>query len=179
MSNADQSSAWPLFALLVVAAAALVVLQMRRPQPPDPHVGQPLPPLDVAGWINTDRPLVAGDLRGKLLVVDYWATWCGPCIASMPKMVDLHQRFGDQGLHIVGFTSQTYAERDTVEQYVRSVEGLDWPIAYDAGFVFDMMGIYGIPTYVLYDGSGLSVWAGSDVDDLEDAVVAALARSKP
>jgi hypothetical protein len=92
-------------------------------------------------------------------------------------MVRLRERYRDRGLSVVGFTTETAAERATVETYVRGVPGLDWPIGYGAELVFDMMGVEGIPTYVLYDGSGPSVWAGHDVDDLEEAIIAELARS--
>ncbi len=55
-------------------------------------------------------------------------------------------------------------------------DGLDWPVGYDAQMAYDAMGIYGTPTYFLYDRSGRSVWGGHSLDGLEDAVVKVLAE---
>ena len=60
-------------------------------------VGDPFP--DLAGF-NLEGKLPA-DLKGKVVLVDFWASWCGPCKESFPAMEDLYQRYGDKGLVIV------------------------------------------------------------------------------
>ncbi len=166
---------WPLMGLLLVAAVVLVGLQWRRPKAPDPLVGLALPPIEAGGWLNTDRPLSADDLRGKVVLVDFWATNCHVCASHTPELVALHQKFREHGLTFVGLTPESEAELEHVKRYVERAK-IDWPIGYGAGFVFEMMGITGTPTYLLYDRSGRSVWGGHSLDGLEDAVVAALAR---
>jgi hypothetical protein len=94
----------------------------------------------------------------------------------MPGVVELHGKYRDQGLVVVGFTPEEADQRETFEKYVGSVEGMDWPIAYGAGMAIDAMGITGLPTLVLYDRTGKSVWSGHSHDGLEEAVVAALAK---
>jgi thiol-disulfide isomerase/thioredoxin len=166
---------WPLILLLVLAGATLVALQWRRPQPPNPLVGLALPTMDVAGWINTDRPLAPDDLRGDVVLIDFWMTTCGPCVRQMPKVIDLHQRFEDQGLKVIGLTPEP-DELGQVSRFVQSQPGMDFAIGYGAGFTFERTGVRATPTYLVFDRTGRSVWAGHWLDEAEDAAVAALAK---
>ncbi len=173
--NEPRGAFWPLAALLVVAGATLIVLQMRRPAAPDPFVGRPLPPLEAGGWLNTDRPLSADDLRGKVVLVDFWATNCGYCLQHMPALAEFHKRFGERGVVVVGLTQEPPQIADHVQRIVEKMK-IDWPIGYGAGLAFELMGIIGTPTYVLFDRTGRGVWSSHSLDGLEDATVAALAR---
>jgi thiol-disulfide isomerase/thioredoxin len=169
---------WPMFALLVAAAGVLIALQSRQPRRPGPFnewVGRALPPLEVAGWMNTDRPLSAEDLRGKVVLADFWATWCQPCLRGMPELAEFHERFGKQGVVVIGLTEEPAEAAERVQQVIDRTE-IDWPIGYGAGLAFEALGIYGIPTYVLYDRTGHSVWGGHSLEGAEEAAVAALAR---
>jgi cytochrome c biogenesis protein CcmG, thiol:disulfide interchange protein DsbE len=166
-----------LLALIVLAATILIAIQMRRPTPVGAYVGLPLPPLHASGWLNTDGPLTTADLAGKVVLVDYWATWCGPCMSAMPKLVAFQQRFQGTGMMVVGLTSEDGAALEQVRNVAAS-RGMVWPIGYGAGPTFQMMGIRGIPMYVLYDRSGTSVWGGHSLAGLEEAVIAALAKTQ-
>ena len=174
-SGEQRGGFWPLLLLLVVAAGVLIVLQKRRPEPAGEWVGRALPPLEVGGWLNTDRPLATDDLRGKVVLVEFWATWCPPCVRHMPEVVEFHERFASRGVTVVGLTSESAQAIETVRQFVERME-IEWPIGYDAGVAFNALGIQGIPTYVLYDRTGRSVWGGHSLRGLEDATVAALAK---
>jgi thiol-disulfide isomerase/thioredoxin len=167
---------WILLFLLVAAVSVLIAIQWTRPKPPDPFAGQPLPPLQVSGWINADKPLTAADLAGKIVLVDYWATWCGPCVRAMPEVVRFNKRYHDLGVKVIGFTAEDGPGIQHVKNYVESKDGIDWPIAYGAGPTFDMMNVEGIPTYVLYGRNGMSVWGGHSMDGVDDALAAALAN---
>jgi thiol-disulfide isomerase/thioredoxin len=171
----QRGAAWPLLALLVVAGGVLVALQARRPEPFNRWVGRALPPLEAAGWLNTQRPLSADELRGKVVLVDFWATWCQPCMRHMPELVEYHQRFTGRGVTIVGLTAEPAEAAERVEQTVERV-GMEWPIGYGASLAYNALAIPGTPTYILYDRTGRSVWGGHSLDGLEDATVAALAR---
>src|SRR5688500_7597794 len=77
---------WMLFVLLVLAAGTLVVLQAGRPEPPSEFAGRALPPLELGGWINTDGPLSPDDLRGKVVLVNFWTTDCPGCVLQLPNL---------------------------------------------------------------------------------------------
>jgi thiol-disulfide isomerase/thioredoxin len=174
--DGSRGSTWPLVILLLLAVATLITLQMRRPKAADPFVGLPLPPLDAAGWLNTDRPLTSSDLRGQIVVLDFWATWCQYCGVELPDLVAFHQRYRDRGVKLIGLTAEPASELPSIERFIRQVDGVDWPIAYGAIPAYQVTGISGLPTYVLYNRNGMSVWSGSRVDELEEAVVELLAK---
>jgi thiol-disulfide isomerase/thioredoxin len=172
---ARRGSSWPLAVLLLVAAATLLVIQARRPKPTGPLVGMSLPPLAVSGWLNTPTPLSANDLVGKVVLIDFWSSDCGPCVRALPDLAEFYRRYGDQGLTLVGLTPESNAF-GRLQRFVDDVDGVSWPVGYGAGFSFDAAGIKYTPTYVLFDRTGRSVWAGNSLEGVEDAVVAALAK---
>lgn len=68
-------------------------------------VGQPAPEWDIETWAH-GQPLPQESLRGKVVLLDFWAVWCGPCIATFPHLKSLYGEYHDQGLEIVGVTRQ-------------------------------------------------------------------------
>jgi thiol-disulfide isomerase/thioredoxin len=163
--------------IIGVAAYALIKMQAGRPKAANPYAGQPLPPLHVvSGWLNTSRPVTAADLQGKVVLFDYWATWCGPCVRGIPDVIDFHRRFRDSGVVVIGLTSEAGPAVQQVKNFVETRDGMNWPIGYGAGQTFRMMGIEGIPMYMLYDRTGTSIWGGHSLAGLEAAAVEALAK---
>jgi thiol-disulfide isomerase/thioredoxin len=163
--------------LLVAAAATLVALQGGRPKPGGgAYVGKLLPPLDAGGWINTKTPLTADDLRGKIVLVDFWASDCLPCLHAIPELIQFNKRYRDEGVMIVGLSDESGQRAAHLKALIETRDGLDWPNGYDAVMAYEVLGIYGTPTYLLYDRSGRSVWGGHSLDGLEDAVTALLAK---
>ncbi len=59
--------------------------------------------LDVASWAN-GKALTGKDLKGKVVLIDFWAIWCGPCIATFPHLRDWQEKYSDKGLVIIGLT---------------------------------------------------------------------------
>jgi thiol-disulfide isomerase/thioredoxin len=79
---------WGSFGLALVWASALAA--------DAPKVGTPFPALDGFG-LEGKLP----DTKGKVVVVDFWASWCGPCVKSLPAFRELHEKFADRGLVII------------------------------------------------------------------------------
>jgi len=67
-------------------------------------VGDPAPSMTIAEWVKGEP--VKGFEPGKVYVVEFWATWCGPCIAGMPHLSELQRQYKDKGLTIIGVTSE-------------------------------------------------------------------------
>jgi thiol-disulfide isomerase/thioredoxin len=140
------------------------------------YVGKLLPPLDAAGWINTKSPLTAEDLRGKIVLVDFWASDCLPCIRALPTLIEFNKRYRDRGVMIVGLSQESGQRAVHLKNFIETRDGLDWPNGYGAQLAYEILGIYGTPTYLLYDRTGRSVWGGHSLGGLEDAVTAELAK---
>ncbi|HZG54160.1 MAG TPA: redoxin family protein, partial [Pyrinomonadaceae bacterium] len=61
------------------------------------------PEIEIAEWID-QKPVKLADLRGRVVLLDFWATWCAPCRFTMPKLKTLHERFKGEGLVVIGLT---------------------------------------------------------------------------
>ncbi len=111
------------------------------------------------------------DLKGKIVVMDFWATWCGPCMASMPHMIELNKKYADKGVQVVGISLDR--SEDTLKKTVAD-KGMDWPQHYDGDRVITRkFGVSGIPTIYILSPEGEVLWRGhpSDVDEhLEKAI---------
>ena len=63
--------------------------------------GKPAPKLALKGWINS-KPMSLEKLKGKIVVLDFWATWCGPCIASVPHTNEMLKQYTNKGVVFIG-----------------------------------------------------------------------------
>jgi len=101
----------------------------------------------------TGAPISSDSLRGRVVLVNFWATWCTPCRVEMPLLEAMHQRHKDAGLVLVGLAVDR-ASTTTVEEYVRA-RGVTYPIAHvgaEAERTFG--GVRGYPTSFLLDRTG-------------------------
>ncbi len=171
MPDKKSSPMWTLLLLLLVFAGVVMVSQVRST--PSVRLPAPLPDANVVGWLNTDKPLTADDLAGKWVVVDLWATWCGPCIASMPDLAAFHERWEGKNVVVIGITSDTAAELRQIRNVIDDVPGFDWPVAYGGGEVFDELGVQMIPTLVAYDPTGKLAWKGHHLGGLDELIAGA------
>ena len=103
-------------------------------EPKTLKVGDPAPPLKVAAWLNGEE--IKSFAPGKVYVLDFWATWCGPCIMMMPHLAELGREYKDKGLVVVGlYHHKSDAPLDPAA-VKRSAEelGFRFPVAIDPGW---------------------------------------------
>lgn len=67
-------------------------------------IGTQAPPITAPHFVGT-KPVSMEDLKGKVVLLDFWAVWCGPCIATFPHLIEWHEKFADKGLVILGSTN--------------------------------------------------------------------------
>ena len=85
--------------------------------------GQPAPALgEVLAWKNS-KPLRLADLKGKVVILDFWGYWCGPCVYRMPDLFALHDKYAEKGLVIIGIHVDLGDSIDTVEKLDEKLKG--------------------------------------------------------
>jgi thiol-disulfide isomerase/thioredoxin len=127
--------------------------------------GEVAPELGVAKWIE-QAPLKISDLRGRVVLLDFWATWCGPCLAVFPHLKAWHEKYKDRGLVVLGITKyygdshgqedMTPAEELAFIERFKKTHNLPYGVAVmDNDDDHRNYGITSIPTAVLIDRQGI------------------------
>lgn len=97
------------------------------------------------------NPVSLSKLRGKVVILDFWATWCPPCRMEIPDLIALQKQYGSQGLQIIGIGLD---EKNTVASFVKQ-HGINYPVAIGTDEVSNLFGgISGIPTTFIIDKQG-------------------------
>jgi len=109
---------------------------------------------DVPDWEATTmkgRRLSASSLEGKYVLLDFWGSWCAPCVEALPKLKEVYDRYRDRNFEIVGFAAQDESSlRNAVDQY-----GINWPQVVDNEADYSStFSVRGYPTYYLVGPSG-------------------------
>lgn len=121
--------------------------------------------------INTDA------LRGKLVLLDFWATWCGPCMQEAPHMVDVFQKYNNKGLVMLGISLD---DGPAEMKQIAVQKGLVWPQTIDLNRRFsEMFGVTGIPHTVLIGPDGHILWKGHPAGGLDQAIERAFKEHPP
>jgi peroxiredoxin len=137
---------------LPAAIAALVLLA-----PSMPLRGQPSQPAPAWKLTGLDGSTVSSDqFKGKVVVLDFWATWCAPCKAEIPGYVDLQKKYGADGLVIIGVSKDDDGpKRQKLVKDFADAHGMNYPIVFsDDDVEAAFGGIDAIPTTFIIDRSG-------------------------
>ena len=117
------------------------------------EIGSRLPEFSVKDLQG--REISSADLRGKVVLIDFWATWCQPCKKEMPGYQKLAERYGSQGFAVVGFKFDTMADTENPVLFAKKI-GIRYPLAVAAEDLKEKFGgIEGLPTTMLYDRGGI------------------------
>src|ERR1700761_3777861 len=122
-------------------------------------------PLDLKFTAGDGKEIDLVKMRGKVVLIDFWATWCPPCRAEVPHVVELYKKFHDQGLEIVGISLDK--QKNTMLDFTAN-HGMTWPQYFDGkgwdNEISSSFGISEIPTMVLVGKDGKVVAPGADED---------------
>jgi thiol-disulfide isomerase/thioredoxin len=158
-----------LFALIVAAAVVGVLLLLGRATPhQESQTGTPGSALigktiaDFGGKTADGRAFRLSDYKGQVVLVNFWATWCGPCHMEMPDLIKLQEKYGPRGFTIVGL-----ADDDDLDKVAASAKqsNLNYPVLMlPSGVREQFGGVPALPTSFLLDRSGKIVWTMEGVD---------------
>ncbi|MCH7700917.1 MAG: redoxin family protein [Planctomycetes bacterium] len=140
-------------------------------------IGDPAPALDVLKWVKGEPVDLAKAQGERIVVVEFWATWCGPCIASIPHLTELQHEFGKKGVTIIGMTKHDDNNaQETVEKFVADQgDKMDYTVAFEQDpTTYDAWmkaaGQNGIPTSFVIDKSGRVAWIGHPMNGLDEVL---------
>ncbi len=140
-------------------------------------VGTFPPDLVVKRTLNNPAgtgPVKLESFLGKVVLIDFWATWCGPCKAAIPHIRKLHEEYADQGLVVIGHTDESSRG---LEEFVKTT-----PIPYlitVGDEIGTSWGVTGIPHVFILDPEGRIAWHGHPAALEEKIITGLLAKVKP
>ncbi|GIW72410.1 MAG: hypothetical protein KatS3mg102_1952 [Planctomycetota bacterium] len=160
-------------AAAVFAAAALGAVAWAEQAPKE---GDAAPEIEAAKWYNVDKPPTLAALKDKVVVVEFWATWCPPCRRSIPHLNELHGKYKDKGLVVIGLSNED-PDADKVKAFIQENIESGKKMTYAVGFGSETArkyGVRGIPTAFIVVG-GKITWSGHPLDPrFENAIEKAL-----
>lgn len=152
VARADRISG-VILVLLILASFGLVLRTIGGivTGPPPPKAGIEAPAF--GGLTPTGAPLKLADHSQKVVLIDFWATWCPPCVASMPALEHVYREYKDRGFVVIG-VNQEAGEEATVRDFVRARE-VTFPILMDTGAIAKDYGVFTFPTSFLIGKDGV------------------------
>jgi len=137
-------------------------------------LGQVAPPLELSGWVGGELSPEAR--KGKIVVVDFWATWCGPCLMAIPHNNALSRRYADRGVLVLGACGSGRGEEKMA--YFAELLQLRYPTAIASPATTASWKVQWWPTYAVVDRNGVLRALGLRPDAVEK-VVDALLEEQP
>lgn len=174
-----------LLALAFTPVLAFAQADPAKKEPAKLNVGDKAPPIKVSKWLQGEA--VPAFEKDKVYVVEFWATWCAPCIAAMPHLSELQEEYKDKGLVVIGLTTKT--TDNPTEKVAKFVEKNGKKFAYRFAFCeeLDTDKAYmddakqeGIPCSFVIGKDGAIAYIGhpSNLDDVLPLVIAGTWKGK-
>jgi thiol-disulfide isomerase/thioredoxin len=157
----------------VVFAPQAALAQSGGPLTP----GKPAPQMKNVTWLKGEP--ISEWQKGQIYVIDFWATWCGPCIAAMPHMNDVQKKYADKGVNVIGLAIWPRPKQKETKGFVEARGAqMGYRVAEDdkagtnAKAFMQAANQNGIPTVMIIDRAGTLAWIGHPMDGMDDALEA-------
>lgn len=143
------------------------------------ELGDPAPPLSIKSWVKGGPVDLAKGKGTNIFVVEFWATWCGPCKVSIPHLTETQRKFKDKGVVVIGVTAEKEADAKVPPFVTKQGEKMDYIVAIDADNAtnkayIEAFGIPGIPHAFIIDKEGKLVWHGHPMEQLDEVIQAVI-----
>ena len=149
--------AWAFLALLLsVCGPAAPCRAAAAP----PGVGDPAPEIGVRKWLNVaaGQEPTPESLKGRVVMIEFWGTWCGPCVQAMPKVQEIHDRYKDRGLTVLAISYETL---DVMRPFLEK-NAYTMPVGSDpAKATVEAYGVRSWPSTFVIDRDGKIAFAGA------------------
>lgn len=141
----------------LAAGAVLVMVSLAmnsKAAPPAPHLGRGTMAPDFAVERFVGGSLQRSSLKGRVVVLDFWATWCPPCRAELPWLLKLAQREQDRGLAFVAMNQDETDQRALVAEFAAELPGIERFITFGNPSLGSAFHVDGLPTLYIIDRQG-------------------------
>jgi len=142
------------------------------------ELGDPAPPLQISKWVKGKEVDLKKDRDKNVYVIEFWATWCGPCLKSIPHLSQMQAEFKDKNVTIIGVSDETPAK--VVPFVERMGDKMNYTVALDQNQAtyqayMEAFGEGGIPHAFVVDSKGNLVWHGHPMGGLDQVIQQVLA----
>jgi peroxiredoxin len=139
--------------------------------------GAKFPDFEVKGLDG--KPLSIANYKGKVVLLDFWATWCGPCVAELPNVLKAYDKYHKDGFEIIGISLDREKDKAKLETFIKD-KNMTWAQFFDGkGWENELgqkYGVNSIPATYLLNGEGVIIGQNLRGEKLADAVAKALEK---
>ena len=161
------------------AAGAKATDPPKAPPMFDPRLKVGAMPIAIKGNDMDGKPVSLDQYKGKVLLLDFWATWCGPCVAELPNVIAAYGKYHSKGFEIVGISLDQPNQKDKVVKFTQDKQ-MPWRQIYDGKYWQAdnavAFGIQAIPFTLLIGKDGAIAAVGARGEALAPAIEAALKK---